>query len=79
MVAEHGLKGEEPSEFLKMTELRYGHIPDFKNAKIPLWTEASMTPELLEEWWQSSRRGNSKFRRLSHLKQCGRRAYGALR
>ena len=35
-----------------MTELRYGHIPDFKNAKIPLWTEASMTPELLEEWWR---------------------------
>jgi hypothetical protein len=35
-----------------MTELRYGHIPDFKDAKIPSWTEASMTPELVEEWWR---------------------------
>ena len=24
----------------------------FKDAKIPTWTETSMTPELLEEWWR---------------------------
>ena len=50
--AEAHSKGEEASEFLKMTELRYGQIPDFKEAKIPSWAEMSMTPELLEEWWQ---------------------------
>jgi hypothetical protein len=44
-------KGEEPSEFLKHTELRYRGIPDFKDTKVPSWTEASLTPELLEEWW----------------------------
>jgi hypothetical protein len=52
MLAEARSKGEEPSDFLKMTELRYGHIPDFKDAKIPSWTEASMTSELLDEWWR---------------------------
>jgi hypothetical protein len=52
MLAEARSKGEEPSDFLKMTELRYGHIPDFKDAKIPSWTEASMSPELLDEWWR---------------------------
>jgi len=52
MLAEARTKREEPSEFLKMTEMRYGHIPDFKDAKIPSWTEAPMTPDLLEEWWR---------------------------
>jgi hypothetical protein len=51
MLAEAKAKGEEPSEFLKFIEIRYGSIPEFKNAKIPSWTETSMTPELLEEWW----------------------------
>jgi hypothetical protein len=51
MLAESKAKGEEPSEFLKFIELRYGEIPDFKDAKVPSWTEAAMTQELLEEWW----------------------------
>jgi hypothetical protein len=51
MLAEAKAKGEEPSEFLKFIEVRYGSIPDFQNAKIPSWTETSMTPEVLEEWW----------------------------
>ena len=67
MLAEARSKGEEPSDFLKMTELRYGHIPDFKDAKIPSWTEASMTPDLLVVSQE-----NSRFRRLSHLRQCGK-------
>jgi hypothetical protein len=52
MLAEARSKGEEPSDFLKMTAIRYSHIPDFKDAKIPSWTETSMTPELIEEWWR---------------------------
>ena len=52
LLAEARSKGEETPEFLKMTEMRYGHIPDFKDAKIPSWTETEMTPGLLEEWWQ---------------------------
>ena len=52
MLAEARSTGEEPSEFLKWVGLRYGHIPDVKDAKIPTWTEASMTPELIEEWWR---------------------------
>jgi hypothetical protein len=50
MLAEAKAKGEEPSEFLKFTEIRYGSIPAFKDAKIPSWTETSMTPGLLKEW-----------------------------
>jgi hypothetical protein len=42
--------GEEPSEFLKWIELRYGHLPEFKDAKIPSSTVTPMRPELLEEW-----------------------------
>ncbi|TIW61815.1 MAG: hypothetical protein E5V49_13860 [Mesorhizobium sp.] len=52
MLAECRAKGEEPSEYLKFTELRYGHLPDFRDAKIPAWTETPMTPGLLEEWWR---------------------------
>ncbi|MDR3468560.1 MAG: hypothetical protein P4M07_21725 [Xanthobacteraceae bacterium] len=50
LVAEARSKGEEPSEFLKFTKIRYGDIPDFADAKIPTWTSARMTPLLLEEW-----------------------------
>jgi hypothetical protein len=50
MLAEARSKGEQPSDFLKWTEIRYGHIPDFKDAKIPSWTETPMSPELLDEW-----------------------------
>jgi hypothetical protein len=52
MCTEARARGEEPAEFLKWIEVRYGHISDFKDAKIPSWTKASMTPELLEEWWR---------------------------
>jgi hypothetical protein len=51
-LAEARSKGEEPSEFIKSVEWRYGHLPDFKDARIPKWTETSMTPQLLEEWWR---------------------------
>jgi hypothetical protein len=51
-LADARIKGEEPSDFLKWIEIRYGDLPDFKDAKIPSWTEASMTPELLDEWWR---------------------------
>jgi hypothetical protein len=44
--------GQETPEFLKMLELRYGHLPDFSNAVIPTWTHSPMTPELFEEWWR---------------------------
>jgi hypothetical protein len=43
--------GQEPHEFLKFMELRYGHIPDFSNAKIPTSTELPLSPELFDEWW----------------------------
>jgi hypothetical protein len=52
LLAETRSKGEEPSEFLRMTEIRYGHISDFKDAQIPSWTKMSMTPKLVEEWWR---------------------------
>jgi hypothetical protein len=52
MLADARSKGEEPAEFVKMIGLRYGHIPDFKDAKIPSWTETPFTRELLEEWWR---------------------------
>jgi hypothetical protein len=51
MLTEARAKREEPSEFVKWIELRYGSIPDFKEAKVPSWTETSMTAQLLEEWW----------------------------
>jgi hypothetical protein len=63
MLAEARSREGEPSDFLKMTELRYGHIPDFKDAKIPSWTEASMTPELLDEWRRIVSSRESRFRR----------------
>jgi hypothetical protein len=50
-LAESKSKGEEPSDFLKFIESRYGHLSDFNDAKIPTWKEASMSPELLDEWW----------------------------
>src|SRR5262249_31148486 len=52
MLADARAKGEEPSEFVKMLELRYRHLPDFKDAKIPSWTETPMTADLVEEWWR---------------------------
>lgn len=52
MLAECRARGEEPSEFLKFTKLRYGHLPDFRDANIPTWTETAMTPDLIEEWWR---------------------------
>jgi len=68
MLAESKAKGEEPSEFLKLTEIRYGHIPEFKNAKIPLWTETSMTPDLLEEWWTTVSSREFQVEALATLK-----------
>ena len=52
MLAECRARGEEPSKFLKFTKLRYGHLPDFRDANIPTWTETAMTPDLIEEWWR---------------------------
>jgi hypothetical protein len=51
MLAEAGSKGEQTG-FLKWIEIRYGHLPDFKDAKIPSWKEEPMSPELLEEWFR---------------------------
>jgi hypothetical protein len=52
MLAEARSKGEQPSDYLKWIEIRYGHIPDFKDANIPSWTEAPMSSELLDEWFR---------------------------
>ena len=52
LIAEARSRGEEPSDFLKWAKIRYGDIPDFREANIPSWTETAMTPELLEEWWR---------------------------
>jgi hypothetical protein len=68
MLAEARSKGEEPSEFLKMTELRYGHISDFKEAIIPSWTKISFTNELLEEWWRIVSPGEFQVQALVALK-----------
>ena len=45
--------GQEPPDFIKLIELRYGHLPDFRDAKIPSAKRSALTPELLEEWWRS--------------------------
>jgi hypothetical protein len=50
-LAEAKRKREKPSDSLRFLEARYGHIPDFKDAKIPVWTTGPITPELLDEWW----------------------------
>jgi hypothetical protein len=72
MLAEARSKGEMPSDLLKMTELRYGHIPDFKDAKIPSWTKASMTSELLDEWWRIVLPRAFQVQALVALRRCGK-------
>jgi hypothetical protein len=67
-MAEIRAKGEAPSEFLKWTELRYGYLEEFKNAKIPTWSEESMTPDLLQEWWNIVSPGEFQLQALTALK-----------
>jgi hypothetical protein len=66
-IAEARAKGEEPSDFWKWTGIRYGHLADFRDAKIPSWTESAITPELLEEWWQIVSRGEFQIHALVAL------------
>ena len=44
-------EGEHETEGLKLIEIRYGHLPEFQEAKIPEFEPSPMTAELLEEWW----------------------------
>jgi hypothetical protein len=50
-LAEVRAKGEKPSEAFEFPELMHGGNPHFRDARIPRWTAAPMTKELLEEWW----------------------------
>jgi hypothetical protein len=43
--------GREPSEGVKFTEIRYGHLPQFRDAQIPKWADAAATQETFDEWW----------------------------
>lgn len=43
---------QEEIESLKWIELRYGHLPQFEHAQIPAAARATLTPELLDAWWQ---------------------------
>jgi hypothetical protein len=44
--------GREPSEGVKLTEIRYGDLPQFRDAKIPKWTDAAVTQETFDAWWE---------------------------
>jgi hypothetical protein len=44
-------ESRDPSEFLKFVELRYGHLPDFRDAIIPKFESSQLTAALLDEWW----------------------------
>jgi hypothetical protein len=39
------------TEFLKFVELRYGHLPDFRDAIIPKFESSKLTTALVDEWW----------------------------
>lgn len=51
LLAEALKRGEEPSDFLKWTKSRYGHLPDFRDAKIPLIQSSTLTPDIFSKWW----------------------------
>ena len=51
-LAEAGAMSQEEVESLKEIELRYGHLPQFRNARIPKSTPSPLTAELLDAWWQ---------------------------
>jgi hypothetical protein len=38
---------------LEWINARYGHIPAFREARIPPYTSSRMTPALLDEWWKT--------------------------
>jgi hypothetical protein len=67
-LAEARSNGEEPSDFMKWVEMRYGHIPEFRDARTPAWTKTSITPELLEEWWGIVSPREFQVRALTALK-----------
>jgi hypothetical protein len=60
--------GQEPPDFIKLIELNYGHLPDFRNAKIPSAKQSALTAELLEEWWRSISPKNYNVQALLALK-----------
>jgi hypothetical protein len=59
---------EEEIESLKWIELRYGHLPQFTHAQIPASTRSTLTPELLEAWWQVVGESDHQVEALKALK-----------
>ena len=62
-------------EYLQLLEMRYGHIPDFKDAKIPQYLEFPLNDEVFTEWWNNI--DTSEYRR-SGFGQLARMWNGAI-
>jgi hypothetical protein len=43
--------GRDISDFIRLTELRYGQIPSFRDYAPPIFESSRLNNALLEEWW----------------------------
>lgn len=68
-LAEAKARGDESSALLEYFELRYGDLPEFRDAKLPAWKRTSMTRQLLDEWWSIVSPGEFKVAALAALKE----------
>ena len=63
---------------LEWINARYGHIPAFREARIPPYTSSSMTPALLDEWWETVNTIEWRSASLSTLKSMWEGASGMI-
>ena len=63
---------------LEWINARYGHIPAFREARIPPYTSSRMTPALLDEWWKTVNTIEWRSASLSTLKSMWEGASGMI-
>ena len=44
---------EETSDMVEFVRVRYGHLPEFRDAVVPTFAHSELTPALLQEWWST--------------------------
>jgi hypothetical protein len=63
---------------LKWINIRYGHIPEFREAIIPPYTSSPLTPALLDEWWKTVNTKEWRTASLATLKSMWEGASGMI-
>jgi hypothetical protein len=53
---------------LKWINIRYGHIPAFREARIPPYTSSPLTPALVDKWWKTVNTKSWRAASLATLK-----------